>query len=259
MDRRTLLGGMGGAAALAGLGSAQTQARKTRCYLQHTYYLKNGTQGPRLAEYLSKTWLPAVTKIHSGPVLVLEAQVAAHLPHVCVITGYASAEEMWSVRAKLTADKTLEAATDAWQKAAEAPYEFEASNLLEAAPFSPEIVPLNPPPKTPRTFELRVYHSPTSWQQRGLMERFATDEARILAKCGAQQVFFTSGAIGADTPNVTWMIAFDDMAGRDKFSAAFAVDPEWIKVRAASVAKYGESVTVRKITLYKAAAYSPIL
>jgi hypothetical protein len=259
MQRRTLLGGLGAAATLAGLAPAQTASRKTRCYLQHTYYLKNGAQPTRLAEYLSKSWVPAIKKIHPGPVLVLEAQVAAHLPQVSVITGYGSVEEMWSVRGKLAADQTLEAATDAWQKVAEPPYDYEASNLLEVAPFSPEIVPLNPPPKTPRTFELRVYHSPTTWQQRGLMERFATDEMRILAKCGAQPIFFTSGAIGADTPNVTWMIAFEDMIAREKFSAAFAVDPEWVKVRAASVAKYGDSAAVRKITLFRATAYSPVL
>ena len=259
MNRRTLLGGLGSAAAFAGLGAAQTAAKKTSCYLQHNYFLKNGTQPARLAEYLGKTWVPAVKKIHSGPVLVLEALIAAHLPQVSVITGYTSVEEMWSLRARLAADKALEAATDAWQKAPEPPYEFESSNLLEAAPFSPEIVPLNPAPKTPRVFELRVYHSPTSWQQRGLLERFATDEARILARCGAQPVFFTSGVIGADTPNVTWMTAFEDMIAREKGFAAFSADPEWIKVRNASTAKYGESAAVRKITQYRAAAYSPIL
>jgi hypothetical protein len=36
-------------------------------------------------------------------------------------------------------------------------------------------------------------------------------------------------------------------------------DPEWIKVRNASTAKYGDSASVRKITQYRAAAYSPIL
>jgi len=259
MNRRTLLGGLGSAAAFAGLGAAQTPAKKTSCYLQHNYFLKNGTQPARLAEYLGKTWVPAVKKLHSGPVLVLEALIAAHLPQVSVITGYASVEEMWSLRARLAADKALEGATDAWQKASEVPYEFESSNLLEAAPFSPEIVPVSPAPKTPRVFELRVYHSPTSWQQRGLLERFATDEARILARCGAQPVFFTSGVIGADTPNVTWMTAFEDMIAREKSFAAFSADPEWSKVRNASIAKYGESASVRKITQYRAAAYSPIL
>ena|ERR1035438_6463942 len=133
MQRRSFVGliGAAGVAAQAGLGQEITPGKRGRCFIQQNYLLKAGSQGARLAEYLTKTYLPALAKVHSGPTLVLEAQLAPNLPHVTVITGYASMEQAWSVRAKLSADKALEAATDAWESGAEPPFENTNSALLE--------------------------------------------------------------------------------------------------------------------------------
>ncbi len=106
-------------------------------------------------------------------------------PQVAVLKAYQSPEEMWSVRAKLTRDKGLEAATDAWQAGQERPFETLASAHLEAAGYSPELAPLNPQPATPRIFEMRVYHANTARGHRGLHERFEAAEVKILTNCGA--------------------------------------------------------------------------
>src|ERR1035441_9388139 len=125
-------------------------------------------------------------------------------------------EQAWSVRAKLSADKALEAATDAWESGAEPPFENTNSALREAGDCSPELVPLDPAPKTPRVFEMRIYHAPTWKNLRGLHWRFGEGEVKILAKCGAAPVLFASTAIGPETPNLTWITAFEDEAARDK-------------------------------------------
>ena len=46
----------------------------------------------------------------------------------------------------------------------------------------------------------------------------------------------------------------DREAAWDKFGA----DPEWVKVRAESVAKGGQIVSYNQISLWRATAYSPI-
>jgi hypothetical protein len=165
---------------------------------------------------------------------------------------------MWSVRAKLTGDKALEAATDAWQAGQEKPFESLATAHLEAASFSPQLAPLNPQPATPRLFEMRVYHANTARGHRGLLERFEAAEVKILANCGATPILFSSTVAGNDMPNLTWMMAFADAAARDKFSKAFSADPEWAKLRAQSMERYGQIPNSRKITLFQAASYSPI-
>ncbi len=258
MDRRSFFGIIA-ASPLANRAFAQgAAAKKTGCFLLQHYYLQLGSQATRIADYLTKTYLPALAKIHSGPTLVLDAQLSPHLPLVTVVSGYQSVGEMWAVRTRLNADRAFEAATDAWQAGSEPPFDSMTTELLEAAEFSPEIAPLDPQPKTPRIFEMRVYQTRTLKELRGLKERFAEAEVRILAKAGAQPILFGATAIGPDNPNLTWMIAFEDMAAREKFNAAFATDPDWIKLRQQSLDRYGQVPSIRRITLYRATAYSPI-
>ena len=41
-------------------------------------------------------------------------------------------------------------------------------------------------------------------------------------------------------------------------SAAFAADPDWIKLRQQSLERYGQIPSFRRLTLYRATDYSPI-
>ena len=246
------------AAALPVALQAQTAKTRTGIYVMQHYELQLGPQSTRFTDYLSKSYIPALTKVHSGPVLVLEAQEAQNLPLTTIVTGYRDVAQMWEAQAKLAADKTLEAATDAWQAAGDGPYEKQYSDLLDACDFSPEIVAMNPQPATPRFFEMRIYQTRTAKQLRGLTQRFVDGEARILAKDGGKPVLFGQTAVGQDTPNLTWMMVFPDRDAREKFNNAFAADPEWAKLRQESLDKNGQVPQFRRLTLYRAAAYSPV-
>ena len=253
------MGILGGAGALPAAAFAQAGSeKKTRLYLMESYYLKAGSQLTRLHEYLQKSALPALGKIHEGPKIVLEALVAEHTPQVVMVLGFQSNEEFWSVRGKLNQDKELEKAFDAWQAGPEAPFESQNNALLEAADYSPEVLPLDPPPKAPRIFELRVYHSP-SWQHlKFLHERFLGAETKIFARAGVHPIFYTSCVIGPNMPNLTYMIPFEDLASREKAWNAFLADPEWLKVRQESIDQHGQVTENNLISLYRAAPYSPI-
>ncbi|MGD0774870.1 MAG: NIPSNAP family protein [Candidatus Solibacter sp.] len=256
MHRRSFVGLMAAAGgAQVSLGQS-APARKTQVFVQQNYLLKAGSQGTRLTDYLSKAYLPALAKVHTGPTLVLEATLAPHLPQVTVLTGYQSVEEMWSLRAKVDGDKALEAATDAWET--EAPFENITSSLLRVGDYSPELAPLNPQPTAPRVFEMRIYHAPTWKNMRGLEWRFREGEVSILTKIGATPILFAPTVIGDDVPNMTWITAFENEAARDKAWAAFGADPDWQKLSAESRQRYGDNPTSRQIRLYRAAAYSPI-
>ncbi len=243
------------------LGSvAQTQGAvaKTRIYLLETYYLKQGTQPARIQEYLSKAALPALSKVHNGPKIVLEGLIAARTQQILMILGFQSVQEFWSVRAKLNADKDLEQAFEQWQAGAEPPFEQQANVLVEAADYSPEIVPPEPPPQTPRVFELRVYHSPTYRQLKALHERFEGPEIKCFHRAGVHPLFYSSTVIGPDMPNLTYLIPFADLAAREKAWNAFGADPEWLKARQASIEQFGQISLYSQISLYRATPYSPI-
>jgi hypothetical protein len=251
---------MGGIGSLPLASVAQTggETARTRIYLVESFLLKQGTQPARIQDYLSKAALPALSKVHNGPKIVLEGLVVPHTPEIVVILGFQSIQEFWSVRAKLNADKDLEQAFENWQAGPEPPFEQQTNMLLEATDYSPEVVPLDPPPQTPRIFELRVYHSPTYRQLRALHERFAGPEIRIFHRSGVHPLFYSSTVIGPNMPNLTYLIPFADLAAREKAWNTFSADPEWVKVRQASIDQYGQISLYNQISLYRATAYSPI-
>lgn len=256
MQRRTFIQ-MAGAPVMMTAANAETQA--PRYFLLEQYFLKNGSQGPRLAEFMKAGPLEAAGRLRvPGPVAVLEALVAAHMPQVACVTPYASLEEMKESRARRAADPKYQAALAAWEQGEEAPYESYSEVLLEAAPYTPPLAPGAKDGAAPRVFELRVYHSPTERQLKALHERFSGPEIRIFHRCGIRPVLYSSTLIGPSKPNLVYLTPFDDLAAREKAWAAFGADPEWVKVRAESIAKSGQISSVIQISLYRAAAYSPL-
>jgi hypothetical protein len=144
------------------------------------------------------------------------------------------------------------------EKGTEPPYDTAERAMLAATDFSPEIVPLAEKPKTPRYFEMRVYHAPTLRQLHMVHERFAGPEIKIFHRVGVHPIFFANTVFGEEMPNIVYMMPFATLADREKAWDAFAVDPEWVKVRAESVARGGQIVTYQNISLWRAAPYSPI-
>jgi hypothetical protein len=138
----------------------------------------------------------------------------------------------------------------------EPPFENETLSVLQAAPYSPEIVAQKR--DKPRYFELRTYHSPTAYQLRALHERFAGPETKIFHRSGIFPLFYSSTVFGANMPNLTYLIPFDSLAAREKAWDAFGADPEWVKARKESIDKYGQIVAVSDISIYRAAPYSPV-
>jgi hypothetical protein len=237
---------------------AAAAADRHRVFVLEQYFFKNGTQPGRFDEYVAKGALPAFKRHHIGPMIFLTALTAPHMPQAAVIIGFQSVDELWSVRQKITEDAELAKALETWENHPEQPYEHFSAALLEATDYCPEIVPEAEPRKSPRVFELRTYHSPTWRQLAALHERFAGPEIKIFHRVGVNPILYSSTILGANMPNLTYVIPFESLAAREKAWDAFAADPEWIKVRKESTDKHGQISSVIQISLYRATAYSPI-
>lgn len=229
---------------------------KIRYYTVEHYFLQQGTQLARMHEYFSKYRVPGVQKHHGGPILVMEAVIAPHVPQVAFITGFSSLDELSTVMTKVGADADLMKRYYEWEKGPEPPFETQTIELLEAAPYSPELVAAKH--EKQRVFEWRTYHSPSFTHLKALHERFAGPEIKIFHRVGIHPVLYTSGLIGDNIPNLTYLTPFDSFDAREKAWAAFVADEEWIKVRQESVDKHGQVTTANRILLYKATAYSPV-
>ena len=255
MMRRSFLQAIG-AAGVAG-ANPDAGSTRTRYYTIESLYMENGDQVSRAHDFMQHGFLAAAHKVNAGPVIVLEALVAPHIPQLAVITGHTSAADALSLHTRLQQQEGYTAAVDKWESGPRPAYSQMSSTLLEAAEYSPEIAPIETG-KRPRVFELRTYHSPT-WRQLGaLHQRFAGREITIFHRNSIHPLLYTSTVFGANLPNLTYLIPFEDLAAREKAWTAFGADDEWIKVRKESVAKDGEIASVIQISLFRATAYSPV-
>ncbi len=241
----------------SGLAAGAERPRRTRFYVLEQFFLENGTQPGRIHEFFSKALLPALEHVHPGPKIFLEALVAPHMPQAAFIIGVESCEQLWSIAKALFADKDFSRAFEQWE-VGEPPYVASAASLLEATEYSPEIALPEKPPAAPRIFELRTYHSPTARQLKALHERFAGPEIKIFHRVGVHPILYASTVFGPDRPNLTYLTPFDSLAARERAWRAFAADEEWIRVRRESINRSGQISSVIRISLYRAAAYSPI-
>ena len=263
MLRRIFLESLGGlgmmAAAADSVQDTAGNKKRSNYYLLQNYYLKNGSQMPRIHEFMSRGLMPALGALHVGPQVFLEALVAPHMPQFAAIVGLETFEQLAEMRAGLNRSESFRQALEKWEAAAEPPYEHFSQVLLKAADYSPELVAAQDRSAPARIFELRVYHSPTWRQLRALHERFQGPEIKIFHRSGVHPILYSETVVGPNMPNLTYVIPFESLAAREKAWAAFGADPEWAKVRQESVDRYGQISNVIQISLFRAAAYSPVL
>lgn len=82
-------------------------------------------------------------------------------------------------------------------------------------------------------YELRVYRCMPG-RLRALLARFQNHTLRIWERHGIRQAGFWTTVIGESNQEITYMLAWDSMAEREKRWHAFHADPEWVAVSAES-------------------------
>ncbi len=258
MNRRSFAQSIGGAAALSALADAQpsTTGHKPAIYRLDFFYLRQGSQGARLNDFLSSQ-LPLLVK-NTQALGVFTTLIGPHVPSTVVLTGFAGVEQMMAADERLHAAPEFQAALEKMEQGAEPPYDRMDRVLLRAADFSPAITPLAEKPKTPRVFELRVYHSPTERQLRLVHERFNGPEIPIFHRSGIHPVLYADTLAGPNMPNLTYLIPFADLGAREKAWDAFAANPDWLKAREESITRGGQIVAQSNLTLMRPTPFSPM-
>jgi hypothetical protein len=80
-------------------------------------------------------------------------------------------------------------------------------------------------------YELRVYRC-LPGRLPALMKRFETVTLKLWEKHGIRQAGFFTTLIGESNQELTYLIAWESLADREKKWTAFQGDPEWIAARA---------------------------
>jgi hypothetical protein len=82
-------------------------------------------------------------------------------------------------------------------------------------------------------YELRIYRCVPN-RLPALLKRFETNTLRIWEKHGIRQAGFWTTVIGESNQELTYLLAWESLAERERKWAAFQTDPEWIAARDAS-------------------------
>src|SRR5216684_3795641 len=80
-------------------------------------------------------------------------------------------------------------------------------------------------------YELRIYRC-VPGRKPALLSRFEKETLRNWEKHGIRQAGFWTTLIGKSSQEITYMLAWDSMAEREKRWGAFLADPEWVAVSA---------------------------
>jgi hypothetical protein len=214
--------------------------------------------GQRLNEHLAKAVVPALGRAGVSPVGVFGSLIGQGSPFVLLVTQYDSFAAYDEVDTKLRADKELAKAGEAFA-AGPLPYTRMEVTLLRGFETMPGIeVPPALPDKKSRIFEIRTYESNTSMSLRRKIRMFDEGEIALFRKLNITPVFFGETVAGTNMPNLTYMVAFDSLADREKAWGAFGSSPEWQKMRSQPGLSDGEIVSNISNSIVRPANYSAI-
>lgn len=257
MNRRNFFN----AAASAGLAATPVFSAPAKNAIYELRYirLRNGNQVQRTNEFLSKYFLPAAQRAGIGPVGFFSAVVGEQSPFVLALVSYPSLAAIEEIVGRLESDKEFQKGSEQYNALGEMSYMRIENSLLRAFDGMPQIaVPPSDPNKPPRIFELRTYESNNSRALMRKIKMFNDGEIGIFKRLGMTPVFFAHTMVGPNLPNLTYMLAFDDLAAREKLWRAFGSDPEWQKMR--SHPDYADALIVSNIsnTILRPLPFSPI-
>ena len=85
-------------------------------------------------------------------------------------------------------------------------------------------------------YETRVYRS-LPGRLPALLKRFETVTLKLWDKHGIKQAGFFTTLVGESNQELTYLLAWESLADRDKKWTAFQSDPEWIAARAKTEAE----------------------
>jgi hypothetical protein len=256
MKRRSFLT----TSAAAGFASAaETEPAGNAWFHLLYFYMRQGPQVQRTTEYLRDVCLPAMKRNAIGPVGFFSPVFGERSPYILSLVSHPGLAAIEAASQKLAGDQEFRKGWDAYNTG-DPPYIRMEGELLRAFDGMPALeVPPGDPSRPARTFELRTYESMHEKASNRKVKMFNDGEIAIFRKVGMTTVFFGQAAlVGARLPHLTYMLAYDDMAAREKTWRAFGADPDWQKLRSQPGLSDAELVSNISNTILRPLPFSPI-
>jgi hypothetical protein len=252
MQRRQFISASvaGSVVALSDGAFAEAPAAKPReYYLHRRYFLQSGPQLKLTEAYISDVLIPALARMGMGPVGAFKVDFGPDTPAYSVLIPSTSLEMLATLDLRLAQDDAfMKIAEPFWSAPAVAPAFLRSeSSLLAAFQGWPRVTPPeSAATRGRRIFQLRTYQSPSNRDHVRKVEMFHDGEIPIFLNAGFHPVFFGDTLVGAQLPNLTYMLSFPDMKVLNDQWDVFRNDPAWKKMSASP--RYGFEAIVSNIT-----------
>jgi hypothetical protein len=197
-----------------------------------TYHLVDADGLAALDSYVESALLPALKRQGIGPVGVFAktANNEDQSPKLYLAISFDSLEQFGAMQEKLDADETYQTAASGYFANTPDDPRFARieSELLHAFEVWPEtVVPAQKTAGKDRIFELRSYESHSEKYGTLKVEMFNSGEVPIFLATGLQPVFMGRAMAGPNTPNLTYLLVFDDQAAATANWLGFRNHPDW--------------------------------
>jgi len=221
-------------AAAAGLASTAMgeQTANSQYFALCYYYMHSGPQVDRTTKYLSDSYLPAARRAGVKISGFFSPVIGENSPFILSLAVHASMAAMETASAHLAEDKEFQKGWDAYNVIGDPAYVRMEAVLLRAFDGIPRLIaPPTDAKRAARTFEMRTYQSTNEKASRRKMKMFEDGEAGVFRRLGMNPVFFGQRVFGPNMPSLTYMLAYDDLASRERLWKEFGADEEWRKLR----------------------------
>ena len=240
----------------------ETKTTGPRILELRRYRLRFGTGETRYAEYAKGVLLPALNRAGVKPVGAFTVVIGPDSPSLHLLLSHPNADSLRTIASRLAADPDYAKAAEPFRTlpATDPLYVARESSLMVGFDSMPDVeIQAGLRAAASRIFELRVYSSHSEVAGRKKIEMFEQGgEIAIFRRVGLTPVFFARNLTGPVLPCLTYMVAFPDMAAREKAWATFRDDAEWVKLRATPGYANAEILTSITSLLLRPTEYSQI-
>lgn len=220
------------------------------------YHLRTGAPKNMVGDFLKNVGIAAMNRAGIKTVGVFNPVYGPSRPTLHVLLVHDSMDSVVNAHARLLADPELREKGASFLDATISDPAFVRyeSSLMAAFANMPKI---EPPTFKERIFELRTYESHSVKAAKKKIQMFNEGgEIGIFKKTGLNPVMFGETIIGLSQPNLTYMLAFKDMADRDQKWQVFRDDPDWKRLSADPA--YKDTVSNITDIILQPTAYSQI-
>ncbi|MBN2328963.1 MAG: NIPSNAP family protein [Candidatus Omnitrophica bacterium] len=232
MKRRNFVAATALAAASPVLTADASREGADRQYLEmRRWHTLIGSKKGFLEKFLHEAAIPAWNRLGIGPVGVFNVMFGQSSPTLYVLLPHNSLESVVTATRRMLADEEFLGKGSEFLNCAmsDPSYVRYESSLMTAFSHMPKVeVPDAVKNKDSRIFEMRTYESHSEIKAKKKIEMFNEGgEIEIFRQTGLHPVFFGESIIGPQLPNLTYMLAFEDMDARYKNWDVFRNSPAW--------------------------------